>query len=145
MSFLSLASIWVLVGFALVLAEFLVSGFILVFFGTSAILVGILVAFGLQGSTAQVFVFAVATVLQIVFLRQRFAKTFRGRRQAGEDEMIVGTAATVVADFAQGHGQVRLQGAVWAAQAPSETALHAGDPVVVTRVDGLTLHVRPRD
>jgi membrane protein implicated in regulation of membrane protease activity len=46
-------------------------------------------------------------------------------------------------------GRVRVDGALWQARRswPEETVadLHAGDPVVVERLSGLTLAVRPAE
>lgn len=60
---------------------------------------------------------------------------------AGREELI-GTQGTALADFEQ-HGNVFVHSERWSAVTASP--LCKGQVVVVTGIDGLTLHVRPAD
>jgi membrane-bound serine protease (ClpP class) len=74
----------------------------------------------------------------------------RQRRVRTGAEGIVGHIG-VVRDWADCRGQISLDGALWRARTSpacdedEARALHSGDPVVVERVDGLTLSVRPAE
>ena len=76
----------------------------------------------------------------------------RRRRVRGGAEGLIGQIGTV-RSWSQNGGSVTLQGGVWRARrSPSGgqdeepgPALHAGDQVVVERLSGLTLSVRPAE
>ncbi len=61
----------------------------------------------------------------------------------GRDHLI-GEKGVAVVDF-DPDGAVEVSGARWRATAHREAGIHAGDPVVVTGVDGLYLEVEPED
>jgi membrane-bound serine protease (ClpP class) len=71
----------------------------------------------------------------------------RGRIQSGS-EALAGRVG-VVRGWTDSSGQVFVDGALWRARRdwmqPEDTALEEGDPVVVERVSGLTLSVRPAE
>ncbi len=61
-------------------------------------------------------------------------------------EALVGSAGTVIQDFIEGKGQIRVAGAIWSAQLSelgrdSEFSANKGDEVVVNSVNGLNLTV----
>lgn len=72
----------------------------------------------------------------------------RGRRVRAGPERLLGQVG-VVRRWEETRGKVLVDGALWQARrsltddAPAE--LHAGDPIVVERLDGLTLAVRPAE
>jgi membrane-bound serine protease (ClpP class) len=72
------------------------------------------------------------------------AAALRARREhvvSGREGMI-GERATALGDF-ESAGRVRVLGEVW--QARSDVPVRAGQELVVTAVDGLTVHVTPAD
>jgi len=142
-----IAVIWVVAGFILMLSELLLPGFVLVFFGSSAILVGLLVMAGMESLNLQLAVFSVATLLQILLLRRWCARTFRGGESGGADSALLGAVAEVMEDFSGGRGGVRLQGARWSAESAEATGspeaeLRRGERVEVVGLNGLTVRVR---
>jgi membrane-bound serine protease (ClpP class) len=82
---------------------------------------------------------AVAAAIEVgeVLLWRRFLRRYRVQTGA---EALVGEPAEVVAPLAP-NGTVRLRGEIWRAR--SELPAEVGDPVRITRVDGLTLEVEP--
>mgnify|MGYP001412358822 FL=1 len=66
-------------------------------------------------------------------------KALRRKPATGREELVglIGTAKTTVSP----HGQLAIHGELW--DAISEIPLHPGEQARVTRVDGLTLHVKP--
>jgi membrane-bound serine protease (ClpP class) len=120
--------------------------------GGVALLVGgvmLITAFG--GSVALAVPVAVgigAAVAGWTFLAAtKTALARRSRVQAGT-EALEGRVG-VVRRWSEPAGQVFVDGALWRAQrdwiAPEAGALDVGDPVVVERVRGLTLSVRPAE
>ena len=64
-------SYWIIAGLALVIAEFAVSGLVVIFFGIAALLVGCLKFLGLLDDTAwELTLFAVTSLLLLVFVRR---------------------------------------------------------------------------
>lgn len=139
--------IWFLAGLALMLAEFMVPGVILVFFGLGAWLAALTSWLGLTpGLTGQLLTFAAASVLLLVLLRHRFRARLTG--YVGDDndpdsniDEFRGQPVTVTEDIDPDHdrGTVEFKGARWKARAGG--AIPAGSRAVIESVDGITLVV----
>jgi membrane protein implicated in regulation of membrane protease activity len=84
-----------------------------------------------------VIAFAVSLVLFLVELLV-WNRTVRHRRSVSGAQTLLGQTATVVS-ACRPSGQVRISGETWAARC--EERADAGDSVLVTAVDGLTLVV----
>ena len=139
--------IWFLAGLVLVIIEFMIPGVILVFFGAGAWITALCTQFGLTpGISAQLLVFAISSVLLLVFLRQRFRNGFLGRvSKIGmatdniDDE--IGGKVKVLEDLKPGtKGRVEFKGATW--QAKSDTPLAAGSTAIITAHDSITLIIK---
>ena len=137
---------WLALGFVLMTAEVVTPGFILFFFGLSALGVGILCFIFPLSDTFQLLFFAVLSVLSLLTLRRQMKALFTGRSRevaAGIDDPCLGGHAVVTERIAPlGGGKVELNGVAWAATA-AET-LEAGTQVEVVARDNLTLTVRRR-
>lgn len=140
-------SYWIIAGLAFVIAEFAVSGLVVIFFGIAALLVGSLKFLGLLDDTAwELTLFALTSLLLLVFVRRVINDKLMGsERPRGEGEAdsagLVGGRATVAEAFAKGTGTVNYRGARWQAQCAQP--LHPGDMVRITQHDGLWLTVEP--
>ena len=82
----------------------------------------------------------------IIFLMRLVLRSRRWKRATGREQLVGGeaevTEALAASDAKPGFsGMVRLHGELWHAE--SEQAIAAGTRVRVTRVEGLTVHVRP--
>jgi len=147
------AIIWFVIGLALVLSEFILPGIILVFFGIAAILVSLLVYIGLiETLNGQLIVFLILSLALLFGLRHFFKGWFVGKtRHAvdGEGEIdrdeFIGKETKVVEaiDGKGGYGKIEFKGANW--KAACDSSLNVGDLVEITRRDGLTVHVRPKN
>lgn len=141
--------IWFLAGLVLILLEFVAPGVILVFFGAGAWLTALTTWMGLTTSvTWQLLIWAITSVLLLVLLRRRLSDRFHGFETGQQDPMsnldeFTDKEVLVVRDVDAGHrdGRVEFKGAEWTAVATEPIAV--GRLAVITRVDGLTLHVRP--
>jgi len=137
--------IWFLAGLALLIFEFAVPGVILVFFGVGAWIVALTTWMGLTGGwTSQLLVFAVSSVVLLVFLRRRLRTRFFGHSSGDQDPLdeFKGQAVIVTEDIdPDTGGKVEYKGADWSARC--DTALSAGARAVILSADGITLLVRP--
>lgn len=138
--------IWILLGLALLAVEVAIpGGIIMLFFGVSAIIVGLLVALGVGGPLwFQALLFSVLSVVSLLTLRGPIL-----RRMTPSDgltdqiDSITGKQAVVFDDIApMTEGKVELRGTSWTAHNIGKSPLTAGQKCVVDRVDGLKLYVR---
>lgn len=142
---------WLSLGLILAVSEFVVPGFVIIFFGVGAVVTGIvkLLWSGLPDSLA-LLCFALLSLGSLLLFRKFFRKSFAGGKLVRDggaedggdiDETCVGRKVSVVEAIAPGKaGKVELNGANWNAE--SEEALAAGANAVVTKRRGLTLIVK---
>lgn len=141
--------IWCVLGILLILAEFLVPGLIIIFFGTSALVVGIALWLGLPTAGGLPFIlFAGLAVIQILILRRFFKPWFAGQSlgtsTTGEGvEEFIGKKTSRVSGFEDGkcEGIVSFKGADWSARC-EEVAPSCDNFIIIGR-EGLTLIVKP--
>jgi len=139
----------IVVGVALLVAEAHLSsgGFIAAGAGAAAIAGAALLLLAAGAGTALVLAVALGAagvVLSVLLLaRRRILRPIRARPRTG-NEALVGRVGVVRASVGR-RAQVFVDGSLWRAEPNpihEEPALHDGDPVVVERVNGLTLCVR---
>jgi len=137
--------LWVLVGFGLLVAETITpGGFFFVFFGTAALLVGMLSALGWAGPDwMEWLLFSAFSVLGVVLFRRPLMRKFNLTRSKSVDKL-VGETAVVLEDIAPGGvGKAELRGSAWTARTAVPVPLARGQRARVERVEGLTLWLRP--
>jgi membrane-bound ClpP family serine protease len=145
----TLGFVLLLMGAALMVAEAHAPGGVLGVAGGVGLVVGGIVLIGALGGGAwlavpvAVGIGAVAAGWTVVATRKA-ASAGRGRIQAGREALCGRTG--VVRQWHEPAGQVFVDGALWRAQhdwaGRERERLAEGDPVVVERVNGLTLMVR---
>lgn len=137
--------LWVLLGIALMAVEAAnPGGLFALFFGVSAVAVGVLTALGWSGpASLQWLLFSGLSLLALALLRGplRARLNLRGS-QRPVDSLQDETAVVVDEIAAGGVGKVELRGSSWSARSATG-ALPRGQRCRVERVDGLTLWVRP--
>lgn len=137
---------WLAMGFALLLIEFLIPGVIIVFFGLGAFCAALVAGFFPEAFNAQLLVFAVSSVLTLIFLRRQFRKVFDGKlwdkdQNITDFNIDMGKIIVVVEDIdpATGKGKVKYQGSLWPAR--SQDKIPAGASVRIIGLDNLTILV----
>lgn len=137
---------WLVLGLLLCVAEMAASGgFYIIFFGLSALVVGLLAAAGLAGPvTVQVLLFTVLSVLGLVVFRTRLLRVMQRTPQSPAIDTLVGEVGTASEDLSPGSvGRVELRGTQWSARNAAPVAIVRGTRCRVVRVDGLTVLVEP--
>ena len=127
---ISYSIVWIVSGAAMILAEFLFSGFIIVFFGLGAVIAGIAIAFGVPGSGGIPFIiFSVSSIVLILVARNHMKKWFQGdlveEKNGDIDTGIIGDSVEIVSGFdvsSPGYGIVSYRGSNWNAR--SEKKIH---------------------
>lgn len=136
---------WLLLGLLLLASEFFVPGLIAAFFGLGALVVGVLTLLGVIESTgAQLLCFAVVSLIALFGLRRQCQRWLRGTEtdrstQDQDDGGFIGARVQVIGDFADGVGDVLLNGAKWDAE--SSDPLMAGEHAWVIDHNGIVLKV----
>ena len=147
MDFLSAGWVWLYIGAGLMLAEILIPGFVVFFFGLSAATLGVLLltvpddVFDVTMAW-QLGLFSLFSIVYLVTLRRYLKSVFLGDsedRLSASDEF-AGRTGEVVADIASGvPGRVMLGDAEWDAVAAAPIA--AGTKVKILSRKNLTLTV----
>ena len=136
---------WMIGGVILLGAELALvdAQFYLVFVGTAALAVGILVTFVAVEQWAQWALFAVLSIGSMVFFRGRIYRWLRGH----PPEVLTGPRGgvlTVPVALAPGEScQAEHGGSFWTVRNDSEVPIASGAHVRIARVQGLTLLVHP--
>ncbi len=137
--------IWVTVGFVLLAVEVVTpGGFYAVFFGLSALAVGLLAGLGAAGPLwLQGILFGTLAVGALALFRPVLTKHLRSAADTVTVDDLVGSVARVREPVpADGSGKVELRGSVWTARNAGTEGILADCECRVERVDGLTLWVR---
>jgi len=145
---ISPALIWFLAGVAFLAAEFLVPGFILIFFMAGCWITGLVVGMIDISLTTQIIIFTVSSLVLLFTLRTYSLKTFRGTTLDNADDSTVdpkiGKTALVTKEISPGiPGEIKAMGSFWMAVADTDIAV--GQSVVIESKeseDGLTFKVK---
>lgn len=141
--FLNPPVIWFIVGFAFLMLEFVIPGFILFFFGVGAWIVAVLTLFLDISIDVQIFVFIGASLLSVLFFRKWLRAKFGDygeRKEVLEDEY-VGKFAIAETSFGPGtRGKVNFKGASWDAE--SDDAIQPGETVLISATKSILLIVK---
>lgn len=137
--------IWILLGFFLLLVELLTpGGLYLLFFGTAAILVGMLAGLDLSGPTwMQWLLFSILSIVALLLFRRPLLQKLRPAGQSKEVDSLAGETAVTLEDIAvDAIGKAELRGTSWNARNIGSNPLTRGQRCIVERVEGLMLWVR---
>lgn len=135
--------IWIIVGFLLLILEFMISGVITVFFGVGALLVGILSWFLPMPVNLQLLIFVATSTLLVVTLRNKFKEWFMGEaKDTVEEDEFTGKRAVVTKSIGPAQtGKVEFRGSYW--EAESDVDIPEGASVEIIDKKNITLIVKP--
>lgn len=142
---MDIATIWIIIGVVLILSELLATSIVAVFLGIAAIIVGLLLHFGvIESYSMQYLLFGVLSLVLLFSARGRFKRWFVGytadsTEQPSRFAEDIGNRVSVHSDFIQGAGRVVLNGVQWDAE--SNDDLKAGDVAWVVANHGIKLVV----
>jgi membrane protein implicated in regulation of membrane protease activity len=130
--------VWLIAGFALIAAEVLSSGFVLIMLG-----VGALVAAGVAALGAPIWldvaVFAGTSVALTTLARPALKRRLYTAHVPTNVDALVGDRAIVISTVDAQGGKIKLRGELWSARAFDETeVLEPGQHVTVMNISGAT-------
>jgi membrane protein implicated in regulation of membrane protease activity len=130
--------VWLMAGFALVIAELVTTTFYLLVLGVAAF-AGAGVAYAGGGSAAQAIIAALVAVAGVFWVNQ-YRKRAAPKRMQGID---VGQPASFDSwiNKSAGHARVKYRDALWDAHIAGEITAEPGEILYVSSIDGNTLKV----
>ena len=138
--------VWFILGLILLLAELVLPGFVIFFFGVGAWITALVCLFFNPGINLQVVIFAVTSVIVLLIFRKMIRNKFIYNKNdiSGEiEDEFTGKEAVAVADFgADKTGKVEFKGTSWKAELKSEIV--AGQKVIIQEKDNFKLIVKPK-
>ncbi|MEO8378987.1 MAG: NfeD family protein [Acidobacteriota bacterium] len=135
--------IWVLIAFALLGLELFSATLHIGFFAVGALVVGLLVAFGVEMPLwMQLLIFTAVSVFSFIFLRPIAVRKLKLDQKKVVDSLVGQTAMASQEIAPQGLGRADMRGTTWSVRNVGETVLNQGQRCAVVEVDGLVLHVR---
>ena len=135
---------WMLLGLLLLLAELVTpGGFYFIFFGSGAVVVGVLAGLGAGGPAwFQFLLFSILSLVSLWLFRERLLKLTEAAPDRNVDSLIGETAVASGEIPVNGIGKVEMRGTAWSARNVGDKPLQHGERAKVERVEGLMLFVR---
>ncbi len=132
------AVVWLIAGFALIAAEVLSSGFVLIMLGAGALVAAGFAALGAP-LWLDVAVFAGTSVALIALGRPVLKRRLYTAHVPTNVDALLGDRAIVVSTVDAHGGKIKLRGELWSARAYDETqVLEPGQRVTVMTISGAT-------
>ena len=137
---------WFILGFILFLAELVLPGFFIFFFGLGAWVTALVCLIGNPGVNLQIIIFAFISILSLVTLRKIIQKRFfynKGNESEEIEDEFTGKEALVLSDIGPNiTGKVEFKGTTWKAESNSE--LKEGQSVIIIEKENFKLIVKPK-
>lgn len=134
---------WLVLGFALAVAEMFTAGLFLMFFGAGAVIVGVLAWAGIVTEPwMQWLLFTVVSSLAVTLFRKPMLRRFQLNPKRNLDTMVGERARANEAIAVGAQGGVEMRGTVWKARNVGAAPIAAGEVCEVEQVDGIVLMVR---
>jgi membrane protein implicated in regulation of membrane protease activity len=137
--------LWIVLGGGLLVLEIATpGGFYFIFFGVSALIVGILAAAGVTNTAwIEWMLFSLFAIGATAFLRRPLLKHLGVGTPSRDVDSLVGETATAMEGIQAGAwGKAELRGSSWTACNAGAADLVRGQRCRVERVDGLSLFIR---
>ena len=132
------AVVWLVAGFALIVAEVLTGGFVLIMLGVGALAAAGFAALG--GSIwGEVAVFASTSIALTTLARPVLKRRLHTTHVLTNVDALLGDKAIVISTVDAHGGKIKLRGELWSARAYDETeVLEPGQRVTVMTISGAT-------
>ena len=138
---------WLIIFVIALIAEIATMGLTSIWFAGGAIIAWIFAKIGF-GTTVQIVVFIIASLLLLILTRPIAVKFFNVERQKTNAESLIGECAVVIeeVDTIKAQGRVELHGMEWSAKTDEpDGKIAIGKIVVVNGIQGVKLIVRDKE
>ncbi len=137
--------IWLIIAIVLVIVQIVTLDLVLLMLAGGALAAGIAAALGVESILMQVLIWAVVSILLLVFVRKWALEKLRFWQSGSETNAAsyVGQSGITVTPVDGVSGRVKFNGEVWTARSLSGASIAEGANVVVVQIDGATAVVDP--
>ena len=138
--------IWLIIAVVLLIVEIVTLDLVLLMLSGGAIAAAIAAVFGVESVLAQVLIWAVVSILLLVFVRKWALATLHRRKDNRETNAAgyVGQPGITLTAIDAMSGRIKFNGEVWTARTASGETIVEGADVVVVSIDGATAVVQSR-
>ena len=135
---------WWILGLLLLGVEIMAPGFVFIWFGLAALVVGGVALLTTIGWQTQLILFAVLSLVMVLIGRRVFRSTVAddGTRLNERAKRMIGQTFVLMEPIQDGFGRVRVDDTPWRVSGPN---LAEGTRVIVQQVDGAVLMVQAAD
>ena len=136
---------WALIGVLCLILELTSGDFFIKCFSIGAFVTALVAAFG-TSFTVQLIVFAIASLLCLLFVRPLALKYFHRKdpdRLSNVDAMVGRRGVVTETIPERGHGRVKIDGDSWKACGVDDLAIAKGTRVEVTEINSIIITVKP--
>ncbi len=135
--------LWLIALVVFAVVEAATAGLVCIWFAVGALAALLAGLFG-AGIVAQVVVFAVVSAAALAATRPLVRRMTAGKAVATNADRVLGAAAKVTEtiDNENSRGAVYVDGKTWTARSADGSAIHAGERVEVTAMEGVKLFVK---
>lgn len=138
---------WFFIGLGLLLAELVIPGFFIIFFGIGAWITALVCLIWEPSVNLQMIIFGSTSVLALLGLRRMIQKKlFYNREDTANDieDEFTGKEAVAATDFGQDKiGKVFFKGTTWLSESKSD--IREGQRVIILEKDNFKLIVEPKN
>lgn len=137
--------IWLVIAALLVIVEIATMGLTTIWFAGGAIVAALAAIFEAHW-LIQFLVFAVVSLVLLIFTRPIATKHLMKEQEKTNVESLVGQSALVTATInnIKGEGTVKINGLEWTARSKNETVIEEGSEVIIDSVSGVKLIVESK-
>ena len=139
--------LWFIAALVLSIIEIITPGFVILWFGVSAAIVGIADLLGLHNTFWQIIIWIVLSLIFVILSRTFFKTIFiksPGENYKSNIDVLIGQKGIVTEDIdnVKGNGRIKVQGQDWSARSDDDSIIPAGSPVEIVRYEGVKLFVK---
>lgn len=137
---------WFFIGLGLLLAELVIPGFFIIFFGIGAWITALVCLIWEPSVNLQMVIFGVTSLLALIGLRKMIQKKLFDKEDKGADieDEFTGKEAVAATDFGTGKiGKVFFKGTTWMAESKSD--IREGQRIIIVGKDNMKLIVEPKN
>ena len=143
LSLLPMWAFWLIIASICFLVEIFTVTFMMFWPGLSAIIVMVLALVNIP-TTAQVIIFAVLSIILLIFTKPLTKKLFKSSTVETNVNSIIGKKGIVQVDINNydSTGKVKVEGELWTAITDDSEIIKAGEQITVLSIDGVKLKVK---
>ena len=139
---------WLIIGIILSVVEIITPGFVVIWFGISAILVSVISYIGVENLTVQVVIFSMSsltlTALSRTIFKKYFIKSSPGSKLKTSLDKLVDSTGVVIEEINnnKSQGRVLVNSENWAARSSDNSIIKVGNKISVEKIEGIKLIVK---